>query len=162
VLTAPELARVTAIHTQAGMLESCLTLTQCDRELTVIIGSDIIADFQGVQLVGNQVVRLVAGRWYSDEVGRLRLETSGDAYGWRDADGERWVPNHSRRRFEVVPIAESERLRLLSHLERDQHFEFFKYVQLVYLGCDGFAGGQHLLKSPADYARIRLPECVYF
>ena len=78
-----------------------------------------------------------------------------------DAQHRWWVPHHSLRPYRLVDLAVAERVKLLGHIAAARPWDVFKYIQLVYLGEDGFTGGRDALTAPEGYGDQVRPDRWY-
>ena len=86
-----------------------------------------------------------------DALAELRIVRDGTAWGVCDPERRWWVPHHSLAPYRLVELAAAEHARLVGHVEAARPWDLFKYIQLIYLGEDGFSGGRDVLTAPAGY-----------
>lgn len=136
---------------RAASVSSCLLLTQCGRHLTCVIARDASAAEDGVSLLDARVARFVDNGWSEQQAPELRVVRDGDQFGVCDPQRRWWVPHHSLVPYRMVELAPAEHARLVGHVAAARPWDLFKYIQLVYLGEDGFSGGRDVLTAPAGY-----------
>lgn len=151
MLTAAQLSRAGSATTRAATVSSCLALTQCGRHLTCVIACDASAAVDGVALLEARVVRFVDNGWSEQAAPELRIVRDGGEWGVCDPERRWWVPHHSLVPYRLVELAPAEHARLIGHVESARPWDLFKYIQLIYLGEDGFSGGRDVLTAPAGY-----------
>ena len=61
------------------------------------------------------------------------------------------MPHHSRLPYRLVDLAPAELARLTGHIDAARPWDIFKYIQLIYLGEDGFTGGRDVLQGADGY-----------
>ena len=151
VLTHEQLVKAGSATMRVPSLASCLLLTQCGRHLTCIIAGDAAEGPAGLRLLDARVVRFVDNGWSEQQAAELNVVRDGEQWGVCDAPRRWWVPHHSILPYRLVELAAAERVKLLGHIAASRPWDVFKYVQLVYLGEEGFTGGRDLLHAPAGY-----------
>lgn len=151
VLTAAQLAKAGSATTRAATVSACLVLTQSGRHMSCIIAHDASVAVDGVALLAARVVRFVDNGWSEQAAPELRVVRDGSQWGVCDPERRWWVPHHSQLPYCLVELAPAEHARLIGHIDQARPWDLFKYIQLVYLGEDGFSGGRDVLTAPAGY-----------
>ena len=151
MLTNEQLAQAGCATMRAPSLASCLLLTQCGRHLTCVIAGDAVEGSTGLRLLDTHVVRFVDNGWSEQPAAELQVVRDDGQWGVCDAQRRWWVPHHSVLPYRLVELASAERLKLLGHIAEGRPWDVFKYVQLVYLGEEGFTGGRDALRAPVGY-----------
>lgn len=146
---------------RAPAVTSCLLLTQCGRHLTCVIVGDAVAAPTGLVLADTRVVRFVDNGWSEQPAPELHVVRDDGLWGVCDAQRHWWVPHHSLLPFRLVELAKGEHARLIGHLTAARPWDVFKYIQLIYLGEDGFTGGRDALRAAAGYGDQMRPDRWY-
>ena len=161
VLTLEQLAEAGSATMRVPSLTSCLLLTQCGRHLTCVIAGDAAEDPAGLRLLDTRVIRFVDNGWSEQPAAELHVVRDGAQWGVCDAQRRWWVPHHSLLPYRLVDLAPAERLKLLGHIAGARPWDVFKYIQLVYLGEDGFSGGRDALCAVEGYGDQVRPDRWY-
>lgn len=151
MLTAAQLAKAGSATTRATSVSACLVLTQCDRHLSCVIAHDASVAVDGVALLATRVARFVSNGWSEQSAPELRIVRDGEHWGVCDPERRWWVPYHTLVPYRLVELAPAEHARLIAHIDAARPWDLFKYIQLVYLGEDGFSGGRDVLTAPTGY-----------
>ncbi len=161
MLTLDQLARAGSATMRASSVASCLLLTQCGRHLTCVIAGDVSEGPAGLRLLDTTIVRFVDNGW--SELPAPVLDVVRDEGQWGVCDPARrwWVPHHSLLPYRLVEMASAERSKMLAHIAGARPWDVFKYIQLVYLGEDGFTGGRDMLGAAVGYGDQVRPDRWY-
>lgn len=151
VLTVDQLARAGSATMRARSVASCLMLTQCGRHLTCIIAGDVAEGPLGLRLLDASIIRFVDNGWSALPAPALEVVRDEGQWGVCDPARRWWVPHHSHLPYRLVELAQAERGKLLDHIAGARPWDVFKYIQLVYLGEEGFTGGRDALCAAAGY-----------
>jgi len=151
VLTVEQLTLAGAATMRAPSVASCLLLAQCGRHLTCVIAGDAAAGPRGVRLLDARIVRFFDNGWSELPAPELHVVRDGTEWGICDPEQRWWVPHHSLLPYRLVELAPAERSKLIGHITSGRPWDVFKYIQLVYLGEDGFTGGRDVLHAAAGY-----------
>lgn len=162
VLTAAQLDKAGSATTRASRVSACLVLTQCDRHLSCVIAHDASAVADGVALLATRIVRFVDNGWSEQSAAELRIMRDGTQWGVCDPERRWWVPYHTLVPYRLVELAPAEHARLIGHIDQARPWDLFKYIQLVYLGEDGFSGGRDALTAPTGYGNQTRTDRWYF
>ena len=161
MLTLEQLAEAGSATMRAPLVTSCLLLTQCGRHLTCVIAGDAAEGPAGLRLFDTRVIRFVDNGWSEQPAAELHVVRDGGQWGVCDAQRRWWVPHHSVRPYRLVDLAMAERVKLLEHIAAARPWDVFKYIQLVYLGEDGFTGGRDVLSAAEGYGDQVRPDRWY-
>lgn len=161
MLTLEQLAEAGSATMRVPSVASCLLLTQCGRHLTCVIAGDAAEGPAGLRLLDTRVIRFVDNGWSEQPAAELHVVRDGGQWGVCDAQRRWWVPHHSLRPYRLVDLATAERVKLLGHIAAARPWDVFKYIQLVYLGEEGFTGGRDVLSAAEGYGDQVRPDRWY-